>query len=54
MNVENKLNHLSDFICHRADIMLQNPNRWLGYFIPDGYFNNSYFYLPTLEYYLKN
>ena len=54
MDFEEKLNHLSDYLKHRTDIIVQNPNRWLNYVGADGRVNTSYYNLPSFEYYLKN
>ena len=54
MEFNDKLDHLSTWLKHRVDIMCHNPKRWMSYTTKDGYFNTSYYNLPTFEYYLKN
>ena len=40
-----RLDHFSDYLDYRIDIIANNPNRWL---------NSSPYQLPEFEYYLKN
>lgn len=40
-----RLDHFSDYLDYRLDIMANNPNRWL---------KTGYYQLPTFEYYLDN
>ena len=46
MDIEEKLNHLSEFLQYRTDIVCNNPDYWLS-----GTQGN---YLPTFEYYIQN
>jgi len=54
MNIDVKLNHLSDYIKYRIDIVCQDPKRWLLTKSNDGYCNLQHYNLPSFEYYLKN
>ena len=46
MTIDEKLNHLSDWLQFNTDIICNNPEYWLS-----GFHKN---YLPTFEYYLQN
>lgn len=48
MNIQqafDRLDHFTDYLDYRIDIIANNPNRWL---------KTGYYQLPTFEYYLKN
>ena len=40
-----RLDHFSNYLDHRIDIIANNPNRWL---------KTGFYQLPTFEYYLEN
>ena len=54
MDINAELDHFHNWYNLRLDIIFQNPERWGSFYKKDGYYNNSYYNLPTFEYYKKH
>ena len=48
------LNHISNWIAIRLELMTNEPNRWVGFEHKGQWFDNAYNQLPTFQEYLTN